>query len=40
MVKLGKQPVDFKVQAFAHVVKPDVGPHWSVMAAVGFLFPK
>jgi hypothetical protein len=40
LVKLGKQPVDFKLQGFSHVVKPDSGPHWSVMAAVKLLFPK
>jgi len=40
LVKLGKQPVDFKLQAFSHVVKPDSGPHWSAMASVKFLFPK
>jgi hypothetical protein len=40
LVKFGKQPVDFKLQAFSHVVKPDAGPQWSVMAAVKFLFPK
>jgi hypothetical protein len=40
LVRFGKQPVDFRVQGFAHVVKPDAGPHWSVMAAVKLLFPK
>jgi hypothetical protein len=40
LVKFGKQPVDFKVQAFANVVHPDAGPDWTVMAAVKFLFPK
>jgi len=39
-VKFGKQPVDFKVQAFANVVDPDAGPEWTVMAAVKLLFPK
>jgi hypothetical protein len=40
LVKFGKQPADFKVQAFANVVYPDAGPDWTVMAAVKFLFPK
>jgi len=40
LVKLGRQPVDFKLQAFANVVKPDSGPEWSVMAAAKLLFPK
>jgi hypothetical protein len=40
LVKLGKQPVDFKVQAFANLVKPDLGPDWSVMGSVKLLFPK
>jgi hypothetical protein len=30
--ELGKQPVDFKAQAFANVVHPDAGPDWTVMA--------
>ena len=40
LVKFGKQPVDFKLQAYANVVHPDAGPEWSVMAAVKLLFPK
>ena len=40
LVKFGKQPVDFKVQAFSNVEKPDNGPDWAVMGAVKFLFPK
>jgi hypothetical protein len=36
--KLGNQPVDFKVQAFANVVQPDAGPDRTVMTAVRFLF--
>ena len=40
LVKFGKQPVDFRVQAFANVVTPDAGPDWTVMGAVKFLFPK
>jgi hypothetical protein len=40
LVKFGKQPVDFKVQAFANVVKPDAGSDWSDMGSVKFLFPK
>ena len=40
LVRFGKQPVDFKLQAFGNVVKPDGGPDWSMMFAVKFLFPK
>ena len=40
LMKFGKQPVDFKVQAFSNVEKPDNGPDWAVMGAVKFLFPK
>jgi hypothetical protein len=39
-VKFGKQPVDFKIQAFANAVHPDAGPEWTVMGAVKPLFPK
>ena len=38
--RFGKQPVDFKLQAFTNVAKPDGGPDWSTMFAVKFLFPK
>ena len=40
LVRFGKQPVDFKLQAFGNLVKPDGGPDWSMMFAVKFLFPK
>ena len=40
LVKFGKQPVDFKFQAFSNLEKPDNGPDWSVMFSVKFLFPK
>lgn len=40
LVKFGKRPVDFKLQAFYNVEKPENGPDWSVMFAVKFLFPK
>jgi hypothetical protein len=39
-VMFGKQPVDFKVQAFANVVKPDAGPDWWAMGSGRFLFPE
>lgn len=38
--RFGKLPVDFKLQAFSNVVKPDGGPDWSMMFAMKFLFPK
>jgi hypothetical protein len=40
LVKLGQQPVDFKLQAFSNVESTDNGPDWSAMLAVKFLFPK
>mgnify|MGYP001823495597 FL=1 len=40
LMRFGKQPVDFKLQAFGNVEKPDGGPDWSMMFAVKFLFPK
>lgn len=38
--RFGKQPVDFKLQAFTNVEKPDGGPDWSMMFSVKWLFPK
>jgi len=40
LVKFGKQPVDFKVQPFWYVEKPDNGPDWSLQFQVKLLFPK
>ena len=40
LVKFGKQPVDFKLQAFWNAVKPDMGPDWSMQFQVKLLFPK
>ena len=40
LVKFGKQPVDFKLQAFWNAVKPDSGPDWSPQFQVKLLFPK
>ena len=40
LVKFGKQPVDFKLQAFWNAVKPDSGPDWSLQFQVKLLFPK
>jgi hypothetical protein len=40
LTSFGKQPVDFKLQAFSIVEKPEGGPDWSLMFAVKFLFPK
>lgn len=38
--RFGKMPVDFKLQAYTNVEKPEGGPDWSMMFAVKFLFPK
>ena len=38
--RFGKQPVDFKLQAFSNVVAPDGAADWSAMLSVKFLFPK
>jgi hypothetical protein len=40
LVKFGKQPVDFKLQAFWYAEKPDNGPDWSLQLQVKLLFPK
>lgn len=38
--RFGNQPVDFKLQAYTNVEKPENGPDWTMMFAVKFLFPK
>jgi hypothetical protein len=40
LMRFGKLPVDFKLQAFGNVAKPEGGPDWSMMFAVKLLFPK
>lgn len=40
LARFGKLPIDFKLQAFGNVEKPDGGPDWSMMLAVKFLFPR
>ncbi len=40
LARFGKQPVDFKLQVFGNVEKPEGGPEWSLQFAVKFLFPK
>ncbi len=40
VMRFGKLPVDFKLQAFGNVEKPEGGPDWSMMFAVKFMFPK
>jgi hypothetical protein len=40
LIKIGKQPIDFKVQPFWYAEKPDNGPEWSLQLQVKFLFPK
>jgi hypothetical protein len=40
LVKFGKQPVDFKLQPFWYVEKPDNGPDWALQFQVKLLFPK
>ena len=38
--KIGSQPLNAQVQAFANVVKPDNGADWSLRLQLQFLFPK
>ena len=40
LVKLGKQPVDFKLMGYWHVEKPQFGADWYVQLTVKLLFPK
>ena len=38
--KIGSQPLNAQVQAFANVVKPDNGADWSLRLQLQFLFPQ
>lgn len=38
--KLGKQPMNFNMQAFYNAVKPDFGPDWQIRFQLQFMFPK
>lgn len=40
LIKIGKQPIDFKVQPFWYAEAPDNGPEWSLQLQAKFLFPK
>lgn len=40
LLKIGDQPVDFKIQPFWYAEKPENGPEWSIQFQVKFLFPK
>ena len=40
LMRLGRQPVDFKLMAFWNVEKPRFGPDYSVQFTVKLLFPK
>jgi len=37
--KVGDQPIDASVQGFYNVVRPDIGPTWSLRVQVSLLFP-
>jgi hypothetical protein len=38
--KLGNQPMNARVEAYANVVKPDGAPDWTIGGTIQFLFPK
>ncbi len=40
VVHVGKQPINWKVQAFYNVEKPDGAADWSLQFQLAFLFPK
>jgi len=40
LVRFGKQPVDFKLQAFGNAVKRAASMDWELQLQVKFLFPK
>ena len=40
LMRVGKQPVDFKLASYYCVERPDGGPRWSHQFTVKLLFPK
>ena len=38
--RVGNQPLNAQVSAYANVVKPDFGPEWQLRLQLQFLFPK
>lgn len=40
LIRIGKLPVDIKLQPFWYAEKPDNGPDWSLQLQVKLLFPK
>jgi hypothetical protein len=40
IVKLGKLPLNFQLQAFYNVERPHDGPDWQLRFQILFLFPK
>ena len=40
LIKIGKQPIDFKLQTFWYAEKPANGPDWALQFQVKLLFPK
>lgn len=38
--RIGKQPMNMNMQAFYNVVKPNLGPDWSLRFQLQFMFPK
>lgn len=40
LIKVGKQPIDIKLQAYWNAVHPDNGADWETQLQVKFLFPK
>jgi hypothetical protein len=40
LVKIGNQPIDFKVQSFWYAEKPKNGPDWALQFQIKLLFPK
>ena len=37
--RIGQQPVNATVQAYSHVIRPDLAPEWSLRAVFTLLFP-
>ena len=40
LIPIGKVPVNFKLDAYYNVVKPDNGPDWSTIFTITLLFPE
>jgi len=38
--KIGKQPMNMRVEAYYNAIHPDAGPEWTIGGTIQFLFPR